>query len=88
MGARAALALGNGRTIEAPGTSQAFRRASLVRVELDDTAAAIVRRPTLIGALLGKATAVTRTNGLKVGSKPSPTVPQRPPPSHIQGRGP
>ena len=59
MGARAALALGNGRTIEAPGTSQAFGRASLVRVELDDTAAAIVRRPTLIGALLGKAAAVT-----------------------------
>ncbi len=59
MGARAALSLGSGRTIEAPGTSQAFGRASLVRVELDDNTAGIVRRPTLIGALLGKVTAVT-----------------------------
>lgn len=59
MGARAQLALGSGRTIEAPGTSQAFGRVSLVRVELDDNTAAIVRRPTLVGALLGKASAVT-----------------------------
>lgn len=36
MGVRAKLALGNGRTVEAPGTSQAFRRVSLVRVELDE----------------------------------------------------
>ncbi len=59
MGARAKLSLGSGRTIEAPGTSQAFGRVSLVRVELDDNTAGIVRRPTLVGALLGKATAVT-----------------------------
>jgi len=59
MGARAQLSLGSGRTIEAPGTSQAFGRVSLVRVELDDNTAGIVRRPTLIGALLGKAAAVT-----------------------------
>ena len=59
MGTRAQLSMGSGRTIEAPGTSQAFGRASLVRVELDDNTAGIVRRPTLIGALLGKATAVT-----------------------------
>ena len=59
MGARAQLALGNGRTIEAPGTSQAFGRVSLVRVELDNTTTGVVRRPTLVGALLGKATAVT-----------------------------
>lgn len=58
MGARATLALGSGRTIEAPGTSQAFGRVSLVRVELDNTAG-VIRRPTLVGALLGKATAVT-----------------------------
>lgn len=59
MGARALLSLGSGRTIEAPGTSQAFGRVALVRVELDDDVAGIVRRPTLVGALLGKATAVT-----------------------------
>ena len=59
MGARAALSLGSGRTIEVPGTSQAFGRVSLVRVELDDETAGIVRRPTLVGALLSKATAVT-----------------------------
>ena len=59
LGARAKLSLGSGRTIEVPGTSQAFGRVSLVRVELDDETAGIVRRPTLVGALLGKATAVT-----------------------------
>jgi hypothetical protein len=31
----------------------------LVRVQLDDNADAIVRTPTLVGALLGKASAVT-----------------------------
>ena len=59
MGTRAKLSLGSGRTIEAPGTSQAFGRVSLVRVEVDDTTAAVIRRPTLVGALVGKATAVT-----------------------------
>ena len=59
MGTRAKLSLGNGRTIEAPGTSQAFGRVSLVRVELDDSTGAVIRRPTLVGALLGKAAAVT-----------------------------
>lgn len=59
IGGRAKLSLGSGRTIEAPGTTQAFARVSLVRVELDDNNAGIVRRPTLVGALLGKATAVT-----------------------------
>ena len=34
IGARAKLSLGSGRTIEAPGTTQAFGRVSLVRVEL------------------------------------------------------
>ena len=56
IGARTKLSLGSGRTIEAPGTSQAFGRVSLVRVELDDNTGAIVRTPTLVGALLGKAT--------------------------------
>jgi hypothetical protein len=59
MGSRATLALGNGRTIEASGTSQALGRVSLVRAELDDNTAAVVRLPTLVGALLGKAAAAT-----------------------------
>ena len=32
---------------------------ALLHVELDANAAGVVRRPTLVGALLGKATAVT-----------------------------
>ncbi len=58
MGARTTLALGSGRTIEAPCTSQAFGRVSLVQVEVDNNTAGVVRRPTLVGAVLGKATAV------------------------------
>jgi hypothetical protein len=58
VGKRATLRLGIGRTIEAPGTTQAFGRSSVVRVELSDQAAALIRRPTLVGALLGKAAAV------------------------------
>ncbi len=69
MGARATLALGSGHTIEAPGTSQAFGRASLIRVELDDNTAGVVRRPTLIGALLGKAAAVTEIVSMSVAER-------------------
>ena len=58
MGTRAKLNLGVGRTIEAPGSSQALVRSSHVRVELVNGASAVVRRPTLIGALLGKTAAV------------------------------
>jgi len=58
IGTRATLSLGGGRTIEAPGTSQAFLRSSVVPVELTDGAAGLIRRPTLIGALMGKAAAV------------------------------
>ena len=58
LGARAQLRLGSGRTIGAPGTSQAFTRCSLVHVELVDGATALIRRPTLIGALIGKVAAV------------------------------
>jgi hypothetical protein len=56
-GRRAPLTLGIGRTIEAPGASQALVRSDTVRVELDDGAAGLVRRPTLVGALLGKVAA-------------------------------
>ena len=59
IGARARLGLGAGHTIEAPGTSQAFRRSELVTVELEGSEATI-RRPNLVGALLGKVAAVTR----------------------------
>lgn len=60
LGRRARLALGSGRTIEAPGGSQALVRSSVVKVELADGLTALVRRPTLVGALLGKVAAVTQ----------------------------
>jgi len=60
LGSRARLALGSGRTIEAPGGSQALVRSSVVKVELTDGSTAPVRRPTLVGALLGKVAAVTQ----------------------------
>ncbi len=41
------LELGSGRTVEAPGGSQALVRSSVVQVELADGSAARVRRPTL-----------------------------------------
>jgi hypothetical protein len=53
-GRRAPLTLGIGRTIEAPGAGQALVRSGMVQVELADGASALVRRPTLVGALLGK----------------------------------
>lgn len=59
MGVRAQLRLGSGRTIEAPGTTQAFRRSSIVTVEVDGRTGSI-RRPDLVGALLGKAAAVVK----------------------------
>lgn len=59
VGNRARLVLGAGRTIEAPGTTQALRRSEVVQVDLGETSG-LVRRPTLVGALIGKAAAVTR----------------------------
>ncbi|MCP3881821.1 MAG: hypothetical protein GY701_26040 [Sulfitobacter sp.] len=59
LGARRQLRLGAGRTIEAPGTTQAFGRSSIVTVDVDGTTAQI-RRPGLVGALLGKAAAVVK----------------------------
>ncbi len=59
MGERARLDLGAGRPIEAPGTTQALRRSSVVIVDLAG-ARAEIRRPDVIGALLGKAAAVMR----------------------------
>lgn len=56
-GRRAPLTLGIGRTIEAPGASQALARSTAVRVEHAGGAIAAVRRPTLVGALLGKVAA-------------------------------
>ncbi len=60
LGSRARLELGSGRTVEAPGGSQALVRSSVVQVELADGSAARVRRPTLVGAVLGKVAAVTQ----------------------------
>ncbi|MBG7605232.1 MAG: hypothetical protein IZT58_11430 [Actinobacteria bacterium] len=59
VGSRAQLRLGSGRTIEAPGTSQAFHRSSTVIVDVAGVKAP-VRRPDLVGALLGKAAAVAK----------------------------
>jgi hypothetical protein len=63
LGARASLALGAGRTIAAPGATQAVARAEIVIVELDGQRG-VVRRPNLVGALLGKAAAVTKIASL------------------------
>jgi hypothetical protein len=60
LGRRTPLTLGIGRTIQAPGASQALARSSTIRVELADGAIAPVRRPTLVGALLGKVAATTQ----------------------------
>ena len=59
VGTRARLRLGTGRTIEAPGTTQAFARSGVVAVEVDGVTAKI-RRPDIVGALLGKAAAVAK----------------------------
>lgn len=59
LGPRARLELGAGRTIQAPGSTQAFHRCSLVRVHVGDLSA-IIRRPNLIGALIGKAATVVK----------------------------
>lgn len=59
IGRRAQLRMGVGRTIEAPGTTQAFGRSSIITVEVDGSTAKI-RRPDLVGALLGKAAAVVK----------------------------
>lgn len=63
LGERASLALGAGRTIAAPGTTQAVARSEAVVVDLDGRRG-VVRRPNLVGALLGKAAAVTKIASL------------------------
>lgn len=60
LGKRARLTLGIGRTIEAPGASQAVVRSSNIRVELADGRSASIRRPILVGAVLGKMAAATQ----------------------------
>ncbi len=57
VGPRAQLTLGAGHTIEAPGTTQAFRRSGVVTVQVAG-AEVEIRRPNVVGALLGKAFAV------------------------------
>lgn len=58
LGRRARLALGGGRTIGVPGATQALDRSEFIRVALADGSTARLRRPTLIGALVGKVLAV------------------------------
>lgn len=70
LGKRAQLRLGAGRTLAAPGTTQALRRSSWIRVELAESrASALIRRPDLVGALLGKAAAVTRIRSQSAASR-------------------
>ena len=57
LGSRAQLDLGVGRTIQAPGATQALRRSAVVRVHVGDQSA-MIRRPNLDGALIGKAAVV------------------------------
>ena len=68
VGARAQLKLGSGRTIEAPGTSQAFHRSGVVSVEIDG-ATAQIRRPDVVGAVLGKAAAVVKISSQSAASR-------------------
>ena len=60
IGQRARLAVGLGRTLSAPGTTQAFRRSEWLRIQLPNAQAADIRLPNVVGALLGKAAAVTK----------------------------
>ena len=69
VGERAQLSLGAGRTIEAPGTTQAFHRCDVVTVDLDGSSAAI-RRPNLVGALIGKASAVVKISSQSAANRP------------------
>ncbi|MEM9201842.1 MAG: hypothetical protein AAGC53_09280 [Actinomycetota bacterium] len=68
VGERAQLTLGAGRTIEAPGTTQAFRRCDLVTVDLDGLSG-VIRRPNLVGALVGKASAVVKISSQSAASR-------------------
>jgi hypothetical protein len=68
VGKRARLRLGAGRTIEAPGTTQAFRRSSIVAVEFGGMVAPI-RRPNVVGALVGKAAAVVKISSQSPASR-------------------
>src|SRR5690349_13634160 len=47
-----------GRTVEVPGGRQAIQRTETVHVELDGRAGT-VRRPSLLGAIIGKAAALS-----------------------------
>ena len=68
VGKRAQLTLGSGRTIQAPGTSQAFHRSATVSVQIEGKHAPI-RRPTLVGALLSKAAAVVKISSQSAASR-------------------
>ena len=68
VGRRTRLRLGTGRTIEVPGTTQAFGRSGVVVVEVDGVTGQI-RRPDIVGALLGKAAAVTKISSQSAASR-------------------
>lgn len=68
VGERAQLRLGNGRTIEVPGTTQAFRRSGTTTVSSDGQSG-MIRRPNLVGALLGKASAIVKISSQSAASR-------------------
>lgn len=68
VGKRARLRLGAGHTIESPGTTQGFRRSSVVSVEFGGIVAPI-RRPSVVGALVGKAAAVVKISSQSAASR-------------------
>ncbi|GAA2035906.1 hypothetical protein GCM10009819_20540 [Agromyces tropicus] len=66
VGERAGRATGAGgaTTLQAPGTTQALDRASLVRVQHGGRVG-LIRRPNLLGALVAKAAAVSIPDGVR-----------------------
>ena len=70
VGERAAAGTGAGgaRTIRAPGTTQALKRSELVTVLVDGRIGTVLR-PSLVGALVGKAAARTEIASDPAGSR-------------------
>jgi hypothetical protein len=59
---------GKHTTFQVPGGTQALRRTEKVRVSLDGGSAVVLRRPTLLGAVLIKARVVAKRRRLKFDS--------------------
>lgn len=53
------ITLGNRETVEIPGGTQALKRTEIVTISIPDTVPTPIRRPSLLGAILLKARALT-----------------------------